>query len=133
MDSNEFNQNEDNMMDSNQYGTTKTERQWAVGCHLIPLVGYMLPIASVIAPLVLWLIKREDGAFIDEQGKESLNFQISILIYVFAATILIPVLGLGVLLLGALVVFDVICMIIAAIKASEGTSFRYPLCIRIIK
>jgi uncharacterized Tic20 family protein len=114
-------------------GPSKSERQWATGCHLIPLAGYLLLIASVLAPLVMWLLKREDGAFIDGQGKESVNFQISILIYFLVGLLLVPVLGLGVFIIVALSVFDLVCMVIGAIKASEGTAYRYPLCIRFIK
>lgn len=112
---------------------SKSERQWATGCHLAALAGYFVPVASIIAPLVVWLLKRADGAFVDDQGKESLNFQISLLIYFFISILLIPVLGLGIFLLGALVIFDFVCIIIAATKSSEGIAFRYPACIRFIK
>ncbi len=113
-------------------GPSKSERQWAMGCHLIALAGHLLPIASIIGPLVLWLIKREDGAFIDEQGKESLNFQISILVYYCISFVLIPLLGLGLLLLGVVAVFDLVCILVAAVKVSEGRHYRYPMCLRLI-
>jgi uncharacterized Tic20 family protein len=124
---------EDVVVESGPVGPSKNERQWATGCHLSALAGYAFPPAIVIAPLVLWLIKREDGAFIDEQGKEALNFQISILIYIFGSFILIPVLGLGAFLLVGVAIFDFVCIIMAAIKISEGSAFRYPACIRFIK
>ncbi len=113
---------------------SRSERQWAMGCHLIALFGIVVPIpaANLIGPLVLWLIKREDGAFIDEQGKESLNFQISLLIYALGC-LLLTVIGIGFLLLFALAVFGFVVVVIAAIKANEGTSYRYPACIRFIK
>ena len=126
-------------MEENEFETnesvvpSKSERQWAMGCHLVALSGYLIPIASIIAPLILWLMKREDGVFVDEQGGESLNFQITILIYAVMSVMLIPVLGLCVLLVGAVVVFDFVCIRVAAVKASEGTAFRYPACIRFIK
>ena len=124
---------DDGMVEPGAAGPSKNERQWAMGCHLSALAGYVFPPAVVIAPLVLWLLKREDGAFIDDQGREALNFQVSILIYIFGSIILIPVLGLGVLLLVGVIAFDFICIIAAAIKASEGSVFRYPACIRLIK
>ena len=124
---------EDVVVEPGASGPSKNERQWAMGCHLSALAGYAFPPAVVIAPLVLWLMKREDGAFIDEQGKEALNFQISILIYIMGSIVLIPVLGLGAFLLVGLVIFDFVCIIMAAIKASEGSAFRYPVCIRLIK
>lgn len=113
---------------------SKSDRQWGMGCHLIALCGYVIPIpaANFIGPLVLWLIKREEGAFIDAQGKESLNFQISLFIYLMAC-MLLSFIGIGLLLIFPLGIFGLVCVIIAAIKASEGTSFKYPLCIRFIK
>ena len=115
-------------------GPSRTERQWAMGCHLIALCGFLVPpIASTVAPLVLWLLKREDGAFIDDQGRESLNFQITILLYIVISAMLVPLLGIGVLLLVSVVVFDFVCILVATVKASEGIAFRYPACIRLIK
>jgi uncharacterized Tic20 family protein len=82
--------------------------------------------------LIIWLLKREDGAFIDDQGKESVNFQISLFIYALACGML-AFIGVGLLLLLPLALFGMVCVITAAIKASEGTKFRYPACIRLIK
>ncbi|MEN7972496.1 MAG: DUF4870 domain-containing protein [Verrucomicrobiota bacterium] len=113
---------------------SRTERQWAMGCHLMVLCGLVVPIpsANLLGPLVLWLVKREDGAFIDQQGKEALNFQISLTIYALAC-LLLAVIGIGFLLLFPLALFWLVCVIVAAIKASEGIAFRYPACIRFIK
>jgi uncharacterized Tic20 family protein len=115
-------------------GPSKSERQWAMGCHLIGLCGVIVPVpaAGLIGALVLWLLKREDGAFIDDQGKESLNFQISLLIYAFAC-VLLSFIGIGLLLLFPLVIFGFVCIVMATIKASEGSAFRYPACIRLVK
>jgi uncharacterized Tic20 family protein len=125
---------EENNFETSETATpSKSERQWAMACHLIALTGYLIPIAGIVAPLILWLMKREDGAFINEQGRESVNFQITILIYFVISIILIPALGVGVFLLGVVVVFDFVCILIAAVKASEGTAFQYPACIRFIK
>lgn len=125
---------EDIVVEASSEGPSKNERQWAMGCHLIGLCGVIVPFpaAGLIGALVLWLVKREDGAFIDDQGKESLNFQISLLIYSVACLIL-TFIGIGVLLFFPLIVFGLVCIILAAIKASEGTAFRYPACIRLIK
>ena len=125
---------EDGVVESGATGPSKSERQWAMGCHLIGLCGVVVPFpaAGLIGVLVLWLLKREDGAFIDDQGKESLNFQISLLIYAFAC-LLLSFVAIGVLLLFPLIVFGFVCIIMATIKASEGSAFRYPACIRLIK
>ena len=112
----------------------KSERQWAMACHLVGLCGLLIPnlIMGLIGTLVLWLIKREDGSFIDDQGKEALNFQISLMIYMFACLVL-SVVVIGFFLLLPLGIFGFVCIIIAAVKSSEGTAFRYPACIRLIK
>ena len=125
---------EEIVVEAGEVGPSKSERQWAMGCHLIGLCGVIVPVpaAGLIGALVLWLVKREDGAFIDDQGKESLNFQISLFIYAMAC-LLLAVIGIGVLLLFPLLVFGLVCIILAAIRASEGTAFRYPACIRLVK
>jgi uncharacterized Tic20 family protein len=124
----------DVVVESGPVGPSKNERQWAMGCHLIGLCGVVVPFpaAGLIGAMVLWLVKREDGAFIDDQGKESLNFQISLLIYAMAC-LLLTFIGIGVLLFFPLVVFGFVCIVMATIKASEGSAFRYPACIRFIK
>lgn len=134
MESENMKSAEDVVVESGPVGPSKSERQWAMGCHLIGLCGVIVPFpaAGLLGALILWLLKREDGAFIDDQGKESLNFQISLLIYLFACVVL-TVIGIGILLIVPLVVFGFVCIIIATIKASEGTAFRYPACIRLIK
>src|SRR6476469_8907749 len=64
----------------------RNERMWGMFCHLAALAGYIgIPFGNVIGPLVIWLIKKEDYPFVDDQGKESLNFQITILIAAFVA------------------------------------------------
>jgi uncharacterized Tic20 family protein len=115
-------------------GPSKDERMWAMFCHLIALAGYVVPIpfASVVGPLVLWLIKKDGHPFVDDQGKEAVNFQISISIYVVVASLMIFIL-IGIPLVVALVIFHLVCVIIAAVKANEGVHYRYPLCIRFIK
>jgi len=115
-------------------GPSKRERQWAMGCHLVALCGFVVPfpLAHVVGPLVLWLLKRDEGAFIDDQGKESLNFQISLLVYL-AVCLALAAVRVGLLLIFPVVVFGFVCVVVAAIKASEGVAFRYPACIRFIK
>ncbi len=110
-------------------------RMWAMFCHLAG-VGGLLPIVpvlgSIIAPLVIWQIKKDDFAFVDEQGKEAVNFQISVLIYAFVAGLLCFA-CVGFVLLLAVYVVDVILLIIAAIKANDGQHYKYPLTIRLIR
>jgi hypothetical protein len=57
------------------------ERNWAMTCHLASFAGYVLPLGNIIGPLVAWLMKRDEFPLVDDQGKEALNFQISMTIY----------------------------------------------------
>jgi len=111
----------------------KQANNWAMLCHLTALSTYIgIPFGNIIGPLVIWLFKKDEFPFVNEQGKESMNFQISIMIYGIISGILCFII-IGFLLLGALVVFDIIMVIMATIKTSEGTPFHYPLTIRMIK
>ncbi len=113
---------------------SRSECQWAVGCHLAALCGIVVPVpaASILGPLLIWVLKRGDGAFIDDQGKEAVNFQISMLIY-FMVCIVLSMVLIGLLLLLPLAIFGFVCVIVAAVKAGDGVAYRYPLCIRFIK
>lgn len=102
-------------------------RAWAAAAHLLPFLGL-----SFIAPLIIWLIKRDEDAFVELHGREALNFQISILIYAFVSAILILVL-IGIVLLIALAIFVLIFQIVAGVKAATGQLYRYPLTIRFVK
>ena len=107
-------------------------RTWAMICHLSAFVGIIIPFGSIIAPLVIWLIKRAESPFIDDQGKEALNLQLSVLVYAIISGLLIYIF-IGYLLLLALIIFNYVMVIMAALKANRGEMFRYPLCIRFIK
>jgi uncharacterized protein len=108
------------------------ERMWAMLCHLSAFAGYLVPFGNILGPLVIWLIKKDQYAFVDDQGKEALNFQISIMIWAAVAAVLCFVI-IGIPLLIAIVIFSIVMTIIAAIKANGGESYRYPLTIRLIQ
>jgi uncharacterized Tic20 family protein len=112
--------------------TNRNEHTWGMLCHLAALAGYIIPLGNIVGPLVIWLIKKEEYPFVDKQGKAALNFQISMLIYEIIAGILCLIL-IGVILLVALVIFNLICVILAAVDANSGRSFRYPLAIRFLR
>lgn len=111
---------------------SREERTWGMLCHLGIFVGHFIPFGNFLAPLIIWLVKREESEFIAHHGKESLNFQISIFIYLAAAFVLTFVL-IGFPFLIGLWVFSLIIVIIAGLKANEGLYYRYPLTIRFIK
>jgi uncharacterized Tic20 family protein len=111
--------------------TEAQEKNWGMGCHLIALAGLVIPFGHIIGPLVFWLIKKDESEFVEDQGKESLNFQISITIYAIVSAILI-LLVIGIFLLFAVGIFWLVMVIVAAMKASSGEKYRYPLTIRFI-
>ena len=108
------------------------EKVLALVAHLGSFGGYIFPFANIIVPLVIWLVKKDESGFVDYHGKESLNFQISMTIYYIVAGLLTLILIGFVLLLG-LLIFNIVVVIMAAIKAYDGEYYTYPLCIRLIK
>lgn len=111
----------------------KRDNTMGMLCHLLSLVQLLgVPAGNILGPLVIWLMKKEEDPFVDECGKESLNFQISMTIYMIVSGILV-LLVVGIFMLMILVVVNIVYSIIAAIKASEGTSYSYPFTIRFIK
>lgn len=108
------------------------ERNWAMVCHLSTFAGYLIPLANIFAPLVIWALKREGNPLVDDQGKEAMNFQISITLYVMVA-LLFSLLLIGIPFLLALLLADLVFTLIAAIKAGDGETYRYPLTLRFIR
>lgn len=107
---------------------SQDEKTLGMLAHLLALAGFIVPFGNIIGPLVIWLLKKDELPFVDHHGKESLNFQISIFIYSIIAVILI-----GFPLLAAILIFDLVVVITAAVKANSGEEYAYPLSIRFIK
>lgn len=110
----------------------REERTWAMLCHLSALSGYITGIGWLVGPLIVWLIKKDQYPLVDENGKEALNFQISMLIYSIVAFLLVFVI-IGIPLLIAIAIFDIVAPIIAGVKVNNGEQYRYPLTIRFLK
>ena len=112
--------------------SSSSVRTWCMLAHATALVGFLVPVAGhIVGPLIVWLAKRHDSPEIDAHGKESMNFQISMLIWNAISAILILVL-IGIPLLILLHILNIIFVIVASIQASEGKLYRYPLAIRLI-
>jgi uncharacterized protein len=107
-------------------------RNYAMGVHLIALAGLLVPLGNIIGPLVMWLIKREQSPVIDAAGKEAMNFQISCTIYAVISALMIFIL-IGIPLLFVVGIISVVFAIVAAVKASNGEPYRYPLTIRFLR
>jgi len=107
------------------------EKMWAMLTHFSVFAGFIFPLGNVLGPLVVWLIKKDEFPLVDDQGKEVINFQISMTIYIISSIILIFIF-IGIPILIGLGTFDFIITIIAAIKANDGIRYRYPITIRFI-
>jgi hypothetical protein len=118
----------------------KEVRRWACFCHLGALVGGILlpPIGIILVPLVIWIIKRDEHFYIAEQGRESINFQISMLLYALVAKTII--MALKIIWIGHLFgwlpymiyISQLLLSIVGAIRAWDGEKFRYPFAIPFI-
>ena len=106
------------------------EKNWALGAHVGTFVAAWIAL-GFIAPLVVLLVKGKESAFVRRHAVESLNFQISLLIYLAISFVLVFVL-IGFVLLAAVGIFALIVIILATVKAANGEDYRYPLCLRLI-
>jgi len=128
----------------NTSGIDAQERQWAMFAHLSALVGGIVTagwagsLGCFIGPLAIWLVKKETMPFVDDQGKEALNFNITVAI-VFFVLFMLTLLTLGIGLVITVPAFFVVGIawlvltILASIKANEGVAYRYPFALRLIK
>ena len=119
---------------------SKDEKTWGMVSHLSALACFVFPFyGNIFGPLVVWLIKKDEMPFVNEQAKESMNFQITASIILTILTVVAFVLSfilVGFLLYPIIVligVADLVLIIVAAIKANEGENYRYPFAIRLIK
>jgi uncharacterized Tic20 family protein len=119
-------------MTEQQPSQASVERTWGMLCHLIAFAGFVFPFGNIIGPLIVWQIRRQEFEFVDDQGKESVNFQITVTIAGIIAAALTFVF-IGIPLAIALGIFDIVIVIIATIQANNGERYRYPVNWRIIK
>jgi uncharacterized Tic20 family protein len=107
---------------------SETERNWAMLCHLSAFAGFFFPFGGIIGPVICWLTRRDESGWVNINGRNSLNFQLSMLLYIVLALPLILII-IGIPIIIMLVTLNVICIIIASVKAGKGELFRYPLMI----
>lgn len=107
-------------------------RQWAMFCHFAAFIGLVFPFGSLLGPLIVWQLKRESDPFVDAQGKEALNFQITVTIAMVISIILMVVI-IGGILAPIVGIINLVFCIIAAVKANNGEAYRYPFTLRLIK
>ena len=107
-------------------------RQWAMFCHFAAFLGLIFPFGNLLGPLIIWQLKKETDPFIDAQGKEALNFQITVALAMVACFFLM-LLIIGFALIGLVCIGALVLTIIAGIKANDGVAYRYPFTWRLIK
>ena len=111
---------------------TASEKDWGMACHLSALSGFVIPFGTVLGPLIVWLVKRNEYDYVDIQGKEALNFQLTVLLAMLVSGVLMLVV-VGLILFVFICIFSLVMTIIASVKASSGEYYQYPLTIRFVK
>ena len=107
-------------------GPSKDEKMWGMLAHLSAIILWF------VGPLVIWLIKREEMPFVNDQGKEALNFQITVAI-AFVACFVLSFVGIGCIVLPLVSIANIVMVIMAGLKANDGVAYRYPFALRLIK
>ncbi|MEM7680387.1 MAG: DUF4870 domain-containing protein [Planctomycetota bacterium] len=110
----------------------KDTRQWGMFLHLSMLAGFVIPMAGLVAPIVIWQLKKEELPELDAHGKAAVNWILSALIYGVVSAILTLVI-IGIFMLMAVGLATVVFSIIAGIKANNGEQWKYPLSIQFLK
>jgi uncharacterized Tic20 family protein len=114
-------------------GPSENERTWGMLAHLAALAGLVMPlVGNVLGPLLVWLTKREQSAFVAAHAKEALNFNITVALAGIVCGFL-ALIFIGFLLGTALFIAWLVMTLIAAIKASEGAPYHYPVSLRLVK
>ena len=108
------------------------ERTMSMLCHLSALSMFIIPFGSVLGPLIMWLIKKDQYIEVDRQGKDVLNFHLSMLIYSIVGGILV-FLVIGIFVLAALAILQLVFIVVASVKSNRGERFEYPLSIKFIQ
>ncbi len=102
------------------------EKTMGALCHFLALTGFVIPFGNILGPLIIWLVKKNESAFVDQQGRESLNFQLNVMVWALISGVLVFVL-IGVLLIFVVMVVMLVFTIIGGVRASNGESYKYPL------
>lgn len=108
------------------------ERTWGLAAHLSGFAGLVIPFGNIAGPLVVWLTKRDQSAFVADQAKEALNFQITLTI-AFVVAALLSIILIGIPILIALAIAWLVLPVVGGIRANEGQRYRYPFTTRLVK
>ncbi|MBL4844373.1 MAG: DUF4870 domain-containing protein [Planctomycetes bacterium] len=106
--------------------TQHEAKQWGMYCHLAGLSGWIgLPLGWILGPLIVWSIKKEEIKFVDDQGREAINFHLNMMVFAFVAA-LASIFLIGIPFLILISIGSIICPILGTIEASKGNYYRYP-------
>lgn len=114
-----------------EYDVSEDERTWAIIAHAMGFVGLAIPLGNIFAPLLVWAIKKDEGRFVDENGKQAINFQITWTVLLLVAALSIFV-GLGLVLFPLIGLAWLILTGLAVVRASNNEVYDYPLTVDII-
>lgn len=106
------------------------ERKWAFICHLSGYSGIIIPFGNILVPVIIYAIMKDEYPLIKDQGKEIINFQISMTIYLVIAGLLCIIL-IGIPILLALVLLSIVLPLVGALRSKKGFRYRYPINLRI--
>jgi uncharacterized Tic20 family protein len=110
---------------------TPDERTWGMLAHISGLIAMLLGGFTFLGPLIVWLIKKDQSAFVADQAKEALNFQIAVFIALLIAT-LSAFICVGFILIPVVIIAAIVYSIIGGMEANKGVAYRYPYTIRLI-
>jgi len=111
---------------------TQSERDWAMFCHLSAFAGFFFPFGGILGPIICWISRKDESEWVNFNGKSSLNFQLSLLLYtVLAIPLCFIVVGIPILVF--IYILKIVCIIVASVRAAKGEVFKYPLSIPFIQ
>ncbi len=115
------------------YIPTNEEKNLATLAHLGGLLGVAIGgVLGFLGPFLIWVIKKDESAYIDQEAKEALNFQLTLLIIYVITIVIGMVTCFGIVLVAVPAILQVVFGLIATITASKGVPYRYPVNIRLI-
>lgn len=114
-----------------EYDVSSDERTWGILTHAAAFAGFAVPLGNILGPLLVWLIKKDESRFVDANGKQALNFQITWTIFIVIA-LLTLLIGIGLLLVPIVMLAWLVLVVLAMIRASEEQVYDYPLTIDLV-
>ncbi len=109
------------------------DKKWGMVTHLAALSAIILPIGIVLGPLIVWLLKRNDSRFLDKQGKNAINFQLTVLLAAFVITIFSALFRPLIIVAMLVGVAGLVFAVIAAMKAKQHITYKYPFSLKLLK